>query len=178
MDNREDSPFVWWKKGQRFHALKSGRRQQRVSSLAAMRAGQLLAPLTFEGSCYRLLLELWLEQHLLPLLKPSQVVILDNASFHKGGRIRELIKAARYHLLYLPPYSPDFNPIERWWARMNALPDGYSNRGKPCGKLWSRLCAVCLERHALSYTRGLSKEPNFQRNSPWCNLSNVFPSTD
>ena len=130
MDNREESQFVWWEKGQRFHALKSGRRQQRVSSLAALCAKQLLAPLTFEGSCHRRLFEKWLEQHLLPVLKTGQVVILDNASFHKGGRIRELIEAAGCHLLYLPPYSPDLNPIERWWARLKRIARRLIEQGK------------------------------------------------
>ena len=72
-------------------------------------------------------------EHLLPQLKPGQVVILDNASFHQGGRIRELIEECGCHLLYLPPYSPDFNPIERCWARLKPiarrlLEKGYSLR--------------------------------------------------
>ena len=45
-------------------------------------------------------------------------MILDNASFHKGGRIEELIKSAGCDLIYLPPYSPDLNPIERCWAQL------------------------------------------------------------
>ena len=53
MDNREDSQFVWWPVGERFEALKSGRRQQRVSCIAAICNQQLLAPFTFEGSCTR-----------------------------------------------------------------------------------------------------------------------------
>lgn len=130
MDNREDSPFVWWPQGQRFEALKSGRRQQRVSCIAAICGQQLLAPFTFEGSCNRLLFEQWLEQYLLPVLKPGQVVILDNASFHKGGRIRELIEHKGSHLLYLPSYSPDLNPIERWWARMKPIARRLLESGK------------------------------------------------
>jgi transposase len=60
--------------------------------------------------------ETWLETCLIPVLKPEQVVIVDNATFHKGGRIEQLIREAGCELLYLPPYSPDLNKIERCWS--------------------------------------------------------------
>jgi len=102
------------------------------------------SPFTFEGSCHRLLFEQWLEQHLLPVLKPGQVVILDNGSFHKGGRIRELIEARGCHLLYLPPYSPDLNRIERWWARMKRIARRLLERGTTLREAVEKeLCAVC-----------------------------------
>lgn len=50
------------------------------------------------------------------MLRPGQVVVMDNATFHKGGRIEQLIQEARCELLYLPAYSPDFNKIERCWS--------------------------------------------------------------
>lgn len=118
IDNREDYPYGWCDRSERFYALKSGRRKQRVSLVAALRGENLIAPVTFEGACNRTLFESWVEQQLLPVLKAGQVVILDNASFHKGGRIEELIKSAGCDLIYLPPYSPDLNPIERCWARL------------------------------------------------------------
>jgi len=58
----------------------------------------------------------WLESVLLPVLRPGQVVIMDNASFHKSFRVAELIEGASCRLVYLPPYSPDLNPIEKYWA--------------------------------------------------------------
>lgn len=75
-----------------------------------------MAPFTIEGACNRVVFETWLETCLLPLLKPGQVVVLDNATFHKGGRIAPLIEQASCQLLYLPPYSPDLNKIERCWS--------------------------------------------------------------
>jgi transposase len=116
MDNREDYGYGWNEKGQRFHALKSGRRQGRVNMIAALCQGQLMAPFTIEGSCNRSVFEIWLETCLIPVLKPGQVVIMDNATFHKGGRIEQLIHQAGCELLYLPAYSPDFNRIERCWS--------------------------------------------------------------
>jgi transposase len=81
--------------------------------IAALGKGQLLAPFTVEGSCNRSVFEIWLESCLIPLLQPGQVVVMDNATFHKGGRIEQLI---RCELLYLPAYSPDLNKIERCWS--------------------------------------------------------------
>jgi transposase len=115
MDNREDYGYGWNSRGQRFYALKSGRRQGRVNMIAALCNQKLMAPFTVEGSCNRTVFEIWLESCLIPLLKQGQVVIMDNASFHKGGRIEQLIQDAGCQLLYLPAYSPDLNKIERCW---------------------------------------------------------------
>ena len=116
MDNREDYSYGWNEKGQRFHALKSGRRQGRVNMIAAFCNRKLMAPFTVEGSCNRTVVEIWLEICLIPLLKPGQVVVMDNATFHKGGNIEQLIQEAGCQLLYLPAYSPDFNKIEQCWS--------------------------------------------------------------
>jgi transposase len=116
MDAREDYGYGWCEVGQRFEALKSGRRTGRINMIAAYCEQQLQAPFTVEGSCNRTVFETWLETCLVPQLQPNQVVILDNATFHHGGRVAEIIKAAGCNLLYLPPYSPDFNRIEKCWA--------------------------------------------------------------
>lgn len=116
MDQRDDYGYGWCEAGQRFEALKSGRRGGRINMIAAYCERQLQAPFTVEGSCNRTVFETWLETCLVPQLQPHQVVILDNATFHHGGRIAEIIEAAGGYLLYLPPYSPDFNRIETCWA--------------------------------------------------------------
>lgn len=84
--------------------------------IAAWCERKLLAPFTVEGACNRLVFETWLENCLVPVLEPGQVVIVDNATFHKGGHIKQLIEQAGAQLLYLPPYSPDFNKIENCWS--------------------------------------------------------------
>ena len=116
MDNREDYAYGYSPKGQRLHALKSGSRSGRVNMIAAWSNHQLLAPFTIEGACNRLVFETWLETCLIPTLKPGQKLVIDNASFHKGGRIEELVKAAGCEVWYLPPYSPDLNKIEHCWS--------------------------------------------------------------
>jgi transposase len=84
--------------------------------IAAYCERRLTAPFTVEGSCNRVVFETWIETCLLPALEPGQVVILDNAAFHHGGRIAELIESVGCRILYLPAYSPDLNRIEKCWA--------------------------------------------------------------
>jgi transposase len=84
--------------------------------IAGYRAGQLLAPFTVEGACNRTVFEIWLETCSVPLLKPGEWVLVDNATFHHGGRIAQLIAATGAQVVYLPPYSPDLNRIEKCWA--------------------------------------------------------------
>jgi transposase len=115
-DNREDYPYGYSPKGERCYALKSGKRRERTSWLSALKDGKLLAPLTFGGSCNRDLFETWLVESLLPKLDTGDVIIIDNATFHKGENIRKIIEEAGCKLWYLPPYSPDLNKIENWWA--------------------------------------------------------------
>lgn len=116
MDNRDEYGYGWNQQGQRFHALKSGRREGRVNMIAALCEQNLIAPFTVEGACNRTVFETWLETCLLPTLVTGQVVVMDNATFHKGGRIEQLIQNAGCQLLYLPPYSPDLNKIEQCWS--------------------------------------------------------------
>ena len=99
-------------KGSRVYGMKNGDRQKRLSIVAALNQKAIKAPLVFEGSCNRKVFEIYVEKVLIPELKPGQTVILDNASFHKGGRIIEMIESVQCQVLYLPAYSPDFNPIE------------------------------------------------------------------
>jgi len=77
--------------------------------------GKLIAPLTFEGPCNRQVFEKWLEEMLIPNLKPGQIIVLDNATFHKSDKITQLVTLAGCQLYYLPPYSPDLNEIEHYW---------------------------------------------------------------
>jgi len=115
IDNRDEYPYGYCEIGQRFYTLKSGKRNERVSWIAALKQGELLAPMTFAGSCNRDLFELWLQECLLRQLQPGDVIVVDNASFHCSESIDQAVAAAGCQLWYLPPYSPDLNPIEHWW---------------------------------------------------------------
>lgn len=105
----------WSRKGERCPGERLGHRTQRISMAAAWCGGEVLAPLTFEGYCDSALIEAWFEQMLCPALRPGQVVILDNASFHRQGVLRGLLAKVGCTLLPLPAYSPDLNDIEPLW---------------------------------------------------------------
>ena len=110
-----DYPYGWSLKGARCMAEKLGHRTQRISMIAAWCCGKVLAPFTFQGYCDSLVVEVWFERFLLPALRPGQVVILDNASFHRKVHLSQLVEQAGCRLLALPTYSPDFNKIEPLW---------------------------------------------------------------
>jgi len=116
MDERDNYGYGWSPSGERIYGLKTGRRQGRVNMIAGYRDAQLIAPFTVEGACNRTVFEIWLESCLVPVLIAGDVVIIDNASFHHGGRIAELIESVGAQVIYLPPYSPDLNRIEKCWA--------------------------------------------------------------
>ena len=98
------------------YAFKNAYRNKRISILAALNQKSIIAPFVFEGYCNSKLFETYIEKVLVPELTPGQTVIMDNASFHKGKRVEQIINNAKCHLIYLPAYSPDFNPIEHYWA--------------------------------------------------------------
>ena len=77
---------------------------------------ELIAPFEYRGSTDSHLFYGWLEQCLCPNLKPGDYVIMDNASFHKGDDIVEIAEKYQINIIYLPAYSPDLNPIEKFWA--------------------------------------------------------------
>nr|MDZ8001641.1 IS630 family transposase [Aulosira sp. DedVER01a] len=120
MDERDNYGYGYSPIGERFYDLKSGRRQGRINMIAGYRQGKLIAPFTVEGACNRTVFETWLENCLIPVLCPGEWVIVDNATFHRGGRIAQLIEAAGCQLVYLPPYSPDLNRIEKCWATLKS----------------------------------------------------------
>jgi len=85
--------------------------------------------------------EAFIEQVLVPALQPGDVVIMDNLSSHKRARVRELIEAQQAELRYLPPYSPDLNPIEMAFAKLKALIRKAAARSYDA--LWQAVGAVC-----------------------------------
>ncbi len=89
--------------------------------IAAYCQKQVFAVMTFTGYCDSTLVETWFEQVLLPELKPNQVVILDNASFHRKAKLSELLERVGCKLLALPPYSPDLNKIEHLWHQIKSF---------------------------------------------------------
>lgn len=89
--------------------------------ISALRCEGLVAPLVVDGPINGQIFRAWVEQMLAPELRPGDLVIMDNLGSHKVAGIHEAIEAAGAQLRYLPPYSPDYNPIEQVFAKMKAL---------------------------------------------------------
>lgn len=102
----------WAKRGEKIYASVPGAREKRTNLIMAQRGKQWLAAQTFEGSCDWGRVNKWIKTKLFPALKKPSIIVFDNASFHKKKEIRALCKKHGHTALPLPPYSPDFNPIE------------------------------------------------------------------
>jgi transposase len=113
--------YAWSRKGKR--ALGSAPRNwgKNVTLLASITSGGVGPCLAVEGSTTREVFEAYLEGVLAPTLSPGQVVVMDNLCAHKGGRVQEILERAGCELVYLPPYSPDFNPIEQAFSKVKGL---------------------------------------------------------
>lgn len=108
----------WGKKSEKLVAKKSGKYYERTNIIAGLVNNESIAPMVFNGSCNTDLFNNWVEHFLIKELKAGQVVIMDNASFHKSQKTKELIESVGCRVIFLPPYSPDLNPIEKFWANM------------------------------------------------------------
>ena len=108
----------WGPKGKRLRGFAPHGRWRTLTFLGALRCDRLTAPCVFDGpingECFRA----YVEQQLLPVLKAGDIVIMDNLGSHKATALRKAIKAAGARLWYLPPYSPDLNPIEQTFAKI------------------------------------------------------------
>jgi transposase len=120
--NTSLSPIYGWsRRGQRvcFEAPRNW--GANVTLLSSMSRSGMGPSLAVEGPTTKALFEAYVEHVLAPSLKRGQLVVMDNLSSHKGSRIRELIEGRGCELMYLPPYSPDLNPIEEAFAKLKAL---------------------------------------------------------
>jgi Transposase and inactivated derivatives len=96
-------------------------RFQQVSILSSVRLDGTTIPLVFDGALNGDIFRAYVTQLLVPSLKPGDIVIMDNLSSHKVSGITEAIKTAGAFVLFLPPYSPDLNPIEMMWSKIKAI---------------------------------------------------------
>ncbi|WP_155080275.1 IS630 family transposase [Piscirickettsia salmonis] len=110
--------YGWSAAGVRSYAEQAGFKRKRLSLVAGLKYSDksLVAPFEFSGAMNKDLFLGWFEQELCPKLNPGQVIIMDNASFHKSPELYDMVEAVDCELLYLPAYSPDLNPIEKFWA--------------------------------------------------------------
>jgi len=98
----------------------SGKKFKRTNIVAAKCGDRIVAPMIYDGTTDSVLFEYWFEMMLLKSIPKYSIIILDNATFHRKARLRELAEKTYCDVLFLPPYSPDLNPIERFWAWLKA----------------------------------------------------------
>ena len=111
----------WGPRGQRVEARVPHGHWKTLTFIAALRVDRVDAPWVIDGPINGELFTLYVEKVLVPTLSPGDIVILDNLGSHKGQAARHAVRAAGAHLLFLPPYSPDLNPIEQLFAKLKHL---------------------------------------------------------
>ena len=124
-------------KGERLRASVPHGHWKTTTFVAGLRVNGIAAPFVLDGPINREAFETYVARVLVPELRAGDVVIMDNLSSHKGPRVREMIERAGASLLYLPPYSPDFNPIENAFAKLKALLRKAAER--TVSALWDRI---------------------------------------
>ena len=102
-------------KGTRVYGKVYGHKFERTNIVAAQRGSQIIAPLQYKGMMHAEFFEGWFEQELIPLLTDNEVVIMDNASFHRKNCLNDIAQKYGIKIIFLPPYSPELNPIEHFW---------------------------------------------------------------
>jgi transposase len=115
------SLYAWSKRGRRVHCSTPRNRGKNTTLLASMSVEGMGPSLAVTGAVDAMVFEAYLEQVLLPHLRPGRIVVMDNLSAHKAQRVKELIEEYGCEVLYLPPYSPDLNPIEEAFSKVKGL---------------------------------------------------------
>lgn len=116
------SPLYGWSRvGERLRVKAPKNRGKNVTLLSSMSTEGMGPSVAVQGATTKAVFESYVEQALAPSLRRGQVVVMDNLSAHKGERVRDLVEERGCELLYLPPYSPDLNPIEEAFSKVKGL---------------------------------------------------------
>lgn len=108
-------------KGQRCYGIHDCGAKGRTNVIGALLAGTLLTVSMFQSTIDTQVFDAWVIQDLVPKLPKETIVVMDNATFHKGKDMQEALKSSGHTLLYMPPYSPDLNHIENKWAQAKSV---------------------------------------------------------
>ena len=107
-------------RGERLRAPVPHGHWKTTTFVAGLRTTGMVAPMVLDGPINAIAFQAYIDQVLVPTLRPGDIVVMDNLSSHKSAGVRAVIEAAGASLLYLPPYSPDFNPIENAFSKLKA----------------------------------------------------------
>ena len=103
-------------RGEKVVEKQSGKKFKRTNILAAKCGDEIIEPLQYDGRTDHRLFETWFETRLCRALKKEDVVVMDNATFHRKKTLRKIAERFGVRVIFLPPYSPDLNPIEKFWS--------------------------------------------------------------
>ena len=134
---RDQARGGWGQRGERLVQAAPHGHWRTTTFVAGLRSTGLVAPLVLDGPMNGPVFLAYVEQFLAPLLQPGDVVVMDNLGAHKVAGVAEAIRAAGATVLYLPPYSPDLNPIEQAFAKLKSLLRGAAARTKEA--LWTTI---------------------------------------
>lgn len=110
--------YGWGQKGKRLFGKAPFGYWRTSPFIAALRHDRIDAPLCLDGPMHKEAFLIYITKVLVPTLQPKDIVIMDNLSAHKNSEVRKAIKAVGAHALFLPPYSPDLNPIEKFFSKL------------------------------------------------------------
>ena len=138
--------YAWAPRGRRAYAKVPRNRGKNTTLLASISAEGMGPCVVVEGTTTAEVFEAYVEQVLAPMLKEGQYIVMDNLPAHKGKKVRELVKARGCRLLFLPPHSPDLNPIEEAFSKVKANLRRARARSRETlvGAIGRAICAVTV----------------------------------
>lgn len=110
--------YAYAPKGQAVHSKICGRKFGRSNIVAAQIGKTIVAPMQYTGTTDSTLFEYWFEHCLLPCLTKDNIIVMDNAAFHRKNSLFQIANKFELRLIFLPPYSPELNPIEKFWSHL------------------------------------------------------------
>ena len=159
-------------RGQRLRSLVPHGHWKTTTFVGGLRLSGIAAPFVLDGPINRVAFQTYVDQVLVPELTPGDIVVMDNLGSHKGAAVRAAIEAAGARLLFLPPYSPDFNPIEMAFSKLKALLRKAAER--TVEGLWSaigRLIDAVTTEECENFFTAAGYDPNYTENALAANLS-------
>lgn len=146
-------------RGQRARGVRPHKRGRNVSMIGAISVKQVVASVNLLGGTDGITYDAFISQKLVPKLWKGACVLIDNYSIHKGEEVKKAIEAVGAKVLYLPPYSPDFSPIENFWSKVKgilrslgartyqaleqAIAEAFSQVSEPDIRNWFTHCCYC-----------------------------------
>jgi transposase len=115
-------------RGLRLFAERPGKKLRRLNVVGAMKNNKIIASAVYSENTNTQVFNTWVKDSLCQVLEPGDVIVLDNASFHKSKEMIASIEAVGASVLFLPPYSPDFNKIEKFWGTLKKRVRGIASR--------------------------------------------------